>query len=88
MTSSEPKDTYVILHDERHGCWAAFRLNTRQLGMGANPKEAIANSTEALATHSNTHGSDVSYKIMLTLSRTAQPLPDGGDYTPGTVYKY
>jgi len=94
MTSSEPTDTFVIYYTKPRDLWAAFSIQTRQVGVGANPKEALANAIaaahqaiEASAEHIGAHVCNATYELMLTLGRVAQPLTDG-ECSPGLVYKY
>ena len=87
MDPSQATETFVIFYAKPSNCWAAFGLNTRQLGLGANPQQALANSAKSSARHTNAHGRDVSYELMQILGKTAQPLP-AGDCTPGVVYTH
>jgi len=94
MSSSQTADTFVIFYAERSNCWAAISLQTRQVGIGDNPKDALANAlayakqaAEAPPESQRAHVCTTSQELMHILGKTAQPLPDG-EYAPGVVYKY
>jgi hypothetical protein len=94
MTSPEPTDTYVICYTKPGNLWTAYSIRTRQVGVGTDPKEALANGVNAAdqvvgsATERNdAHLSNPARDLMLTLARIAQPLTEGA-CAPGVVYKY
>jgi len=94
MNSSQATDTYVICYTKPGNVWTAFSLSTRQVGVGTNPKEALANCINAAdqvvgsaIDHDDAHLSNSARDLMLTLAKIAQPLPEG-ECSPGVVYKY
>ena len=94
MTSSESADTFVICYASPSDLWAAISIQTRLVGVGGNPREALANAinavdqpTEGSTEDLNTHVCSSSHGLMMTLAKMARPLPDE-DYTPGAVYKF
>jgi len=94
MTGSQIIDTYVICYGKPSNLWAAFSTKTHQVGMGSNPKEALANGISAAdqAVESgndqiNNQGLNCSHQLLLSLARVAQSLPEG-EFAQGVVYKY
>jgi hypothetical protein len=94
MISPEPTDTYVICYTEPSGLWAAYSIKTGKVGVGNDPKEALANgmnavdeAIEASGEYPKTHVYSSSHELMQTLAETALPLTDG-ECSPGVVYTY
>ena len=94
MTSPEPTDTYVICYASPSNLWAAYSIKTRQVGLGASPREALANgmnavdqAIEASGEYPKAHVCSSSHELMQTLAETALPLTDG-ECSPGVVYTY
>ena len=94
MSSSKITDTYVICYASPSNLWAAYSIETRQDGLGASPKEALANgmnaadlAIEASDSYPNTNVRGISHELMRTLAGIALPLMDG-ECSPGVVYTY
>lgn len=94
IASPELNDTFVICYAEPSGLWAAYSIQTRQVGVGDSPKEALANgmravdqAIEASGEYPNTHVCSLSHELMRILAETALPLTDG-ECSPGVVYIY
>ena len=94
MSLSDPIDTFVICYTKPGNLWVAFSIKTRQFGVGAHPKEALANGISAADRAENPATqpcvppiSHSSHELMLTLAKLAHPITEGA-CAPGVVYKY
>jgi hypothetical protein len=94
MNEPESIDTFVVSCTKQGATWTALSAKTRQVGIGADPNEALTNCISAVdeyrrsAAHTKrASASHASHELLLALVKTAQPLP-GGEYKAGVVYRY